>query len=98
MDEETKHKIVAYLKENGLEEMGWYAEPIKTVGIYTFTFTDTDVTAVLPINDKYQYDFKGTYEVFSGTILITWDFGKQMHLDYAFDGNDLEIIEFEHDR
>ena len=98
VDEETKAKIVAYLKANGLEEMGWYAEPVKAVGIYTFKFKDNTVTATLPINSSYQYDFSGTYEVFSGTILITWDFGKQMHLDYTFDGKNLDVISFEHDR
>lgn len=95
VDEETGKQIIAYLKENGLEEMGWYDT---TVGVYTFTFGDTDVTATLPINSSYQYDFVGTYEVFSGTILITWDYGEEMHLDYTFDGTELEIIAFEHDR
>lgn len=95
IDEETKNQIVSYLKENGLAEMGWYDT---TVGVYTFTFDDTTVTAVLPINSSYQYDFSGTYEVFSGTILITWDYGQQMHLDYTFDGTALDIIDFAHDR
>lgn len=95
VDEETASQIIAYLKENGLEEVGWYDT---TVGVYTFTFTDTTVTATLPINSSYQYDFSGTYEVFSGAILITWDYGEQMHLDYTFDGTTLDIIAFEHDR
>ena len=95
IDEETKAQIVDYLKANGLEEMGWYDT---TVGVYTFTFGDTSVEAVLPINSSYQYDFKGTYEVYSGSILITWDYGQQMHLDYTFDGTTLDIVEFEHDR
>lgn len=95
IDEETKAQIVDYLKTNGLEEMGWYDT---TVGVYTFTFGDTTVEAVLPINSSYQYDFKGTYEVYSGSILITWDYGQQMHLDYIFDGTTLDIVEFEHDR
>ena len=95
VDENTKAQIIAYLKENGLAEMGWYD---KTVGVYTFTFGDTTVEAVLPINGDYQYEFKGTYEVFSGSILITWDYGQQMHLDYTFDGTNLDIIAFEHDR
>ncbi len=95
IDEETKNKIVAYLKENGLAEMGWYDQ---TVGVYTFTFSDSTVTATLPINSSYQYDFSGTYEVYSGAILITWDYGQQMHLDYTFDGMTLDIIAFEHDR
>lgn len=95
IDEETKNQIVSYLKENGLAEMGWYDT---TVGVYTFTFDDTTVTAVLPINGSYQYDFSGTYEVFSGTILITWDYGQQMHLDYTFDGTTLDITDFAHDR
>lgn len=95
IDEETKNQIVSYLKGNGLAEMGWYDT---TVGVYTFTFDDTTVTAVLPINSSYQYDFSGTYEVFSGTILITWDYGQQMHLDYTFDGTTLDIIDFAHDR
>ena len=95
IDDETKAQIVGYLKANGLEEMGWYD---KTVGVYTFTFGDTTVEAILPINSNYQYEFKGTYEVFSGSILITWDYGQQMHLDYTFDGTTLEIVEFGHDR
>ena len=95
IDDETKAQIVGYLKANGLKEMGWYDT---TVGVYTFTFGDTTVDAVLPINSNYQYEFKGTYEVFSGSILITWDYGQQMHLDYTFDGTALDIIEFEHDR
>lgn len=95
IDEETKNQIVNYLKDNGLAEMGWYDT---TVGVYTFTFSDTTVTATLPINSNYQYDFSGTYEVFSGAILITWDYGEQMHLDYTFDGSTLDIIAFEHDR
>lgn len=95
IDDETKAQIVGYLKANGLEEMGWYDQ---TVGVYTFTFGDTTVDAVLPINISFQYEFTGTYEVFSGSILITWDYGQQMHLDYTFDGTTLDIIEFEHDR
>lgn len=95
IDDETKAQIVSCLKANGLEEMGWYD---KTVGVYTFTFGDTTVEAVLPINSSYQYEFKGTYEVFSGSILITWDYGQQMHLDYTFDGTVLDILAFEHDR
>lgn len=95
IDDEVKAQIVDYLKTNGLEEWGWYD---KTVGVYTFTFGDTTVEAVLPINGDYQYEFKGTYEVFSGSILITWDYGQQMHLDYTFDGTNLDIIAFEHDR
>ena len=95
IDEETKSQIVSYLKEKGLAEVGWYDT---TVGVYTFTFGDTDVSAVLPINNSYQYDFIGTYEIYSGTILITWDYGQQMHLDYTFDGITLEIIDFAHDR
>ncbi len=95
VDEETKGKIVNYLKENGLSQYGWYD---KTFGVFTFTFDDTAVSASLPINSSYQYDFTGTYEVFSGAILISWDYGEQMHLDYTFDGNSLEIIEFAHDR
>ncbi len=95
VDEEIKRQITSYLKENGLAEMGWYDT---TVGVFTFTFEDTTVSATLPINNSYQYDFTGTYEVFSGTILITWDYGEQMHLDYIFDGTTLEIIEFGHDR
>jgi len=96
VEEETKNQIVAYLKANGLEEMGWY--PPQTVGVYTFTFGDTTVTATLPINSNYAYDFSGTYEVFSGTILLNWDHGEQMHLDYTWDGTTLEIVEFDHDR
>jgi len=95
IDDETKTQIVDYLKKNGLEHVGWYDT---TVGVYTFTFGDTDVKAVLPINNNYQYEFKGTYEVFSGAILITWDYGQQMHFDYTFDGKNLDIIAFEHDR
>lgn len=95
VDEETEKQIIAYLKTNGLEEIGWYDT---TVGVYTFTFDDTSVTATLPINSSYQYDFSGTYEVFSGTILISWNYGEQMHLDYTFDGTTLDIVAFEHDR
>ena len=95
IDDETKAQIVNCLKVNGLQAMGWYD---KTVGVYTFTFGDTTVDAVLPINSSYQYEFTGTYEVFSGAILITWDYGQQMHLDYTFDGTNLNIIAFEHDR
>lgn len=95
IDEETKTQIIDYLKKNGLEHVGWYDT---TVGVYTFTFKDTAVEAVLPINNNYQYEFKGTYEVFSGAILITWDYGQQMHFDYTFDGKTLDIITFEHDR
>ena len=75
--------------------MGWYDT---TVGVYTFTFGDSAVDAVLPINSNYQYEFHGTYEVYSGTILITWDYGQQMHLDYSFDGTALDITAFEHGR
>lgn len=97
VDENTKAQIIAYLKENGLAEMGWYD---KTVGVYTFTFGDTTVEAVLPYmyDSNYQYNFSGSYEVFSGTILLSWDYGEEMHLDYIFDGETLDIIEFEHDR
>jgi hypothetical protein len=95
VDDETKTQIVEYLKANGLEQVGWYS---KTVGVFTFTFGDTDVSAVLPINSSYQYEFSGTYEVYSGTILISWDYGDQMHLDYTFDGTTLNIVSFEHDR
>lgn len=95
VDEETGSQVIAYLMENGLAEMGWYDT---TVGVYTFTFSDTAVTATLPINSSYQYNFSGTYEVFSGTILITWDYGEQMHLDYTFDGTTLNITDFAHDR
>lgn len=95
IDDETKAHIVSWLKTNGLAEMGWYD---RTVGVFTFTFGDTAVNAVLPINSSYQYEFKGTYEVYSGTILITWDYGQQMHLDYTFDGTTLDIIDFQHDR
>lgn len=95
VDEELKAQIIAYLKKNGLKEMGWYD---KTVGYYTFTFGDSAVEAILPINNSYQYEFSGTYEVFSGTILISWDFGLQMYLDYTFDGTTLDILAFEHDR
>ena len=95
IDEELKAQIVGYLKANGLEEIGWYDT---TIGIYTFTFGDTEVNAVLPINSSYQYEFKGTYEVYSGSILISWDYGQQMHLDYTFDGTNLDVIAFEHDR
>ena len=95
IDDETKTQIVNYLKKHGLEHVGWYDT---TVGVYTFTFGDTDVEAVLPISKNYQYEFKGTYEVFSGAILITWDYGQQMHFDYTFDGKNLDIITFEHDR
>ena len=97
VDETTKAQIIAYLKSNGLEEMGWYD---KNVGTYTFTFADTTVEAVLPYmyDSDYQYNFSGTYEVFSGTILLSWDYGEQMHLDYTFDGTTLEIVEFEHGR
>jgi len=95
IDEELKAQIVAYLKKNGLVEVGWYD---KTVGYYTFTFGDSTVEAILPINNSYQYEFSGTYEVYSGSILISWDFGKQMHLDYTFDGTTLDILAFEHDR
>ena len=95
VDEETKAQIISYLKENGLSQYGWYD---KTLGVFTFTFDDTTVSASLPINSSYQYDFTGTYEVFSGTILISWDYGEQMHLDYSFDGSTLEILEFAHDR
>lgn len=95
VDDETKNQIVSYLKENGLAEVGWYDQ---TVGVFTFTFGDTSVDAVLPINGNYVYEFTGTYEVYSGSILIDWDYGEQMHLDYTFDGSTLEIITFEHDR
>ena len=95
VNEETKNRIVEYLKTNGLEQMGWYD---KTVGVYTFTFGDTDVSAILPINSDYQYEFHGTYEVYSGAILLNWDHGEQMHLDYTFDGTTLTIVEFGHDR
>ena len=92
-----KAQIVSYLKANGLKEVGWYD---KTVGEFTFTFGDTRVDAVLPLtpNSNYGYEFAGTYEVFSGTILLSWDYGQQMHLDYTFDGTTLDIIEFAHDR
>lgn len=95
IDDETKSQIVSYLKENGLAETGWYD---RTVGVFTFTFGDTSVDAVLPINENYVYNFTGTYEVYSGAILIDWDYGEQMHLDYIFDGSTIEIIAFEHDR
>lgn len=95
IDAETKAKIVTYLKKNGLKQSGWYD---KTVGTYTFTFGDTDVSATLPINKNYAYDFNGTYEVYSGSILLSWDYGEQMHLDYTFDGTTLTITEFGHDR
>ena len=95
-DEETKAKVIAYLKENGLEEHGWYAGTTNTVGIYTFTFGDTTVNATLPINSDYAYDFKGTYEVYAGTILLNWDHGEQMALDYTFDGTTLDVVEFVH--
>lgn len=96
VDEETKAKIIAYLKANGLEEYGWYAGTTNTVGVYTFTFGDTTVNATLPINSDYAYDFEGTYEVFSGTILLNWDHGEQMALDYTFDGTTLDVVEFVH--
>lgn len=96
VDENTKQEIIKYLKKNGLVEMGWYD---KTVGEFTFTFGDNTVSAILPIYDSdYQYEFNGTYEIFSGTILLSWDYGAEMHLDYTFDGKELNIIEFEHDR
>lgn len=45
----------------------------KNVGVYTFTFGDTTVEAVLPYmyDSNYQYNFSGIYEVFSGTILLS---------------------------
>lgn len=95
VDDETKAKIVDYLKANDLTAWGWYDN---TFGLYTFAFEDTAVEATLPINSDYQYEFTGTYEVFSGTILITWDYGQQMHMDYTFDGASLDILSFEHDR
>lgn len=95
LDSETERKVIEYLKENGLEEVGWYGE---TIGTYTFTFDDTRVTAILPINSDYGYEFIGTYEVLSGTILISWDYGEQMHLDYMFNGNKVTVVEFEHGR
>lgn len=95
-DEATKAQIIAYLKENGLEVSGWYAGTTNTVGVYTFTFGDTSVNATLPINSDYAYEFSGTYEVFSGTILLNWDHGEQMALDYTFDGTTLDVVEFVH--
>lgn len=93
LDEDTKEQIVACLKASNVEQIGWYG---KTVGVFTFVFDDTTVNATLPINSSYQYEFEGTYEVFSGAILIDWSHGEQMHLDYAFDGETVEILDFEH--
>lgn len=100
IDETTKNQIISHLKSNGLVEMGWYSGTYgKTVGEYTFTFGDNTVNAMLPIvGTNYGYDFNGTYEIYSGTILLSWDHGEEMHLDYTFDGTTLDIIEFEHDR
>lgn len=95
VENELKAEIVDILKATKLKEWGWYNQ---TFGIYTFTFDDTTVDATLPINSNYQYNFTGTYEVFSGTILITWDYGQQMHLDYTFDEGILQITAFRHDK
>ena len=98
VDAATKNKIITYLKENGLKETGWYASGnVRAVGTYTFNFGDTTVKATLPINNSdYAYEFNGTYEVFSGTILLNWDNGEQMALDYVFDGATLDVVEFVH--
>lgn len=97
VDDETKQQIVAYLKANGLKEMGWYEQ---NVNYFEFTFDDENVYARMPLasNPDYGYDFNGTYEVFAKTILITWDYGTQMHLDYTFDGNSLTVTEFDYNR
>lgn len=97
VDDEAKQQIVAYLKANGLKEMGWYEQ---NVNYFEFTFDDENVYARMPLasNPDYGYDFNGTYEVFAKTILITWDYGTQMHLDYTFDGNSLTVTEFDYNR
>lgn len=94
LDEATRGQIVTYLKNNGLEQWAWYDT---TFGLMTFTFGDDTVSAILPINNSYQYEFAGTYEVLSGTILVSWDYGDQIHLDYTFDGSVLNVTEFDYE-
>lgn len=99
IDDATKKQIISCLKESELKETGWFAEgSYNSVGTFTFDFGDKDVKATLPnmYNTNYEYEFEGTYEVYSGTILIDWSYGEQMHLDYVFKDGKIEITDFEH--
>ena len=87
VDEETGKKIKEYLKSHGLRVSGYYD---KTIGVYTFKFGDTTVTAELPMSSQqWAYEFNGTYEVYAGTILFSWDYGEDMHLDYTLENDQL---------
>lgn len=93
VDDETKNQITEYLKANGLNNLPGYYE--KDLGTYDFTFGDSNVSALMKLltNPDYGYEFEGTYEIFSGSILVTWSYGEVMHIFYTFDGNTFETTD-----
>lgn len=94
LDDATKAEIVARIKANTISGWSYY----KTyLGILSLTFDDTAVEGVLTTS-QYDITFTGTYEVYSGTILIAWDYGREMHVDYTFDGTTFKVIDLDYDR
>ncbi|MBR5240004.1 MAG: hypothetical protein IKW04_05480 [Clostridia bacterium] len=95
IDAALKEQVRNAITAETIYQYGYYDS---TFGEYQINFTDTGVTAVLPINSSYGYQFEGTYEIFSSSILISWSYGDQMHMDYTFDDGVFKIVDFGHDR
>ena len=88
--------VKKYLVSNGLEKYGYYS---KTFGTFSIKFSeDGTLFATLPINSSYQYEFTGTYKIYSGTIYLDWAECEEMHIDYVIDGNNINFDSLERGR